>query len=1100
VLPARRPIDADRALHLVEEVLARRPDHDRARSIAIGLHTEAGRWGRVDAELAARVTYASTSKEAVLAWLRRADIQRGPLGAPVDALESLRSARGIDPGHPSLAEAIAGLVEATSDARSLRDATIALAKDAPTVEERVRHRLRAAEIDELALEDDAAAEEGYAAALVDAPGDPWIVARLARVAARRAREKPEAPPPPAEIEAEMARDPRAAHALRGLEELARSQGSKPLLANALDQQAKGFAADAPVLGALWAEADLIEWSLPPSEGLDVYERILARAPGDRAALDALLRRARPRARGDAAVRDATARALSGLLGHATDDGARLALRLALATVLDPGDALSVDPTVPLAHYRAALQLDPRSPTAAFGAGRLAPLARDTEAQVVAACARAELLEDGPACAALLVQAAGLLASAGDARLGAPAERKARAIDLLERALVADPCSPMAAGMLGPLCMESGGRDRLIAALRGALERADRRDAIARLGLDLARVTSGVPGDRPIAIAALERVRASDPEHLPALFALGEVYAAERAWPEAILALEAAALHARDPQAKKRALLALADSYARTPERSADAERALRGACDADPTDARPLRGLLERLRAPDRAGAPGTREEIAAMLGRLVEAETAPAAQAALYLELVDARAAIGDRIGAEKALVEAAARAPGAQLLARILGWSPVPSEQARILAAVARRGTDLGNPDMSILSALAQIEIDVLGRAVDGVAHARTALAANPADAETRAVLARGLGQSGRHGEAIAAVLALVEPDPAPVSTLRDPAAPLAVLDASLAADRREVEATVARELRALAGGVDDATVVALWSRRLAPPRGARLDRDPLVLHVVPTPVSRVLLDVAAAVAGVESRVFPEDLGDVGLSTRDRVASGHSLRAVFDRVARTLGVDEVELAVGDDVPYPRVISRSEPWVVAPSSILARPEPVQVAAFARVLARITLGTPWIERLPPAHVRAFLVAAARTVAPGWAAELRDRPFEEAITTYAGPLSRAIGRKQKKALAAVASAIESVSSPTAAAVDAFVLGLARTEARASFLVGGNLLATFEELRSADADLARATATRSPAALVAALAHPIVGDLLRFALTPAATGLRRELGSI
>jgi hypothetical protein len=255
-----------------------------------------------------------------------------------------------------------------------------------------------------------------------------------------------------------------------------------------------------------------------------------------------------------------------------------------------------------------------------------------------------------------------------------------------------------------------------------------------------------------------------------------------------------------------------------------------------------------------------------------------------------------------------------------------------------------------------------------------------------------------------------------------------------------------------------------------------------------------------VAYAVSGVEARVFPEDLGDVGLSTRDRVANGHSLRAVFDRAARALGVEEVELAVGDDVPYPRVVSRGEPWVVVPSALLARPEPVQIAAFARVLTRVALGTPWIERLPPAHVRAFLVAAARVAAPGWGAELRDRALEDGVATYAAPLARAIGRKQKKALAVVAPAIESASAPAAAGVDALVLGVARTEARAAFLIGGDLLATFEELRAVDAELARATATRSPAALAAALAHPITGDLLRFALAPQATGMRRELASI
>src|SRR5439155_24678095 len=127
------------------------------------------------------------------------------------------------------------------------------------------------------------------------PSDLWLEDRLARVIARRVRAAPKEKIPAIEgasegeegsrrafaraaayidagdlaqatalIDAILAREPAALHALRALEAIARKTGSTPLLANVLEQQASAFQADAPRLGALWAEAELVEWKLPAS--------------------------------------------------------------------------------------------------------------------------------------------------------------------------------------------------------------------------------------------------------------------------------------------------------------------------------------------------------------------------------------------------------------------------------------------------------------------------------------------------------------------------------------------------------------------------------------------------------------------------------------------------------------------------------------------------------------------------------------------------------------------------------------------------------------------------------------------------------------------
>jgi hypothetical protein len=79
------------------------------------------------------------------------------------------------------------------------------------------------------------------------------------------------------------------------------------------------------------------------------------------------------------------------------------------------------------------------------------------------------------------------------------------------------------------------------------------------------------------------------------------------------------------------------------------------------------------------------------------------------------------------------------------------------------------------------------------------------------------------------------------------------------------------------------------------------------------------------------------------------------------------------------------------------------------------------------------------------------------------------------------------------------IDAFVDALARAELRAAFVMTGDLLTMVDEMRPLDGSLQRATESPGPQAVAAVLEHPYAGDVVRFALTPEATALRRRLGS-
>ncbi len=1128
---ALAPSDPERALGIAQEVLAGSPGHPQGRLLEQRLYESSGRWAQVDVVLAARIQHATDDRERVDLWMARSELQRGRLRAPKDALASLRAALAIDPRHPAAREALATQLEALGDAQALRDGLVELASTLPAGAERARALIRAAEVDELVLlrDEDAAVE--YERALADVPDEAWAAERRARVLHRRAREG-HAADLWASLEAHgdrgssrafelatalldhggdtaratslvdtvLAQDPTAPHALRTLERIARATRAAPLLANALAQQADAFSADAPKLGALWAEAALVEWTLPGGDASETMARILRHAPTDRAALDAAIRLLLPRARaGDAEARARVVGALAARLEQAASESERLYFHLALALCLESAQA-SRDSTGALEHYREALRIDPLSVVAADGVARLAAERGDAEAVVAAALAHAELAGEPKRRAILLVQAAGQILNASDARLGTRPERLARASELLERALDADPEGLVAIGLLAAVRGEDGMRDRLLQALRAAFDRAVSPDVVVQLGAEVARVAALPPADHVLAIEALRRVLAIAPRHPSTLRALADQYVAQGAWGEAVEALETLAVKVEEPAVRLGALFQLAELYTLTLRRPELALRALRTALDVDPTSIEALRRLLSQRRS---AGAPPA--EVAQYLMRLAELESLPAVKAGALSELADLSLASNDVAAAEQALVEATAQAPTAERLSRVLALYPsAPAEQVRLLSAIVSRGDELDRSDPACLAALGQLEVG-LGQWAQAVAHLRVALGLAPGLHEARAALAVALAHSSASGEAVAIVLQMLVPDASPLLCLGDPAGALATLERALSSEGRRDEAVVARELRAIAGGLDDGAHVELRTRRLAfdPAASATVVLVPSALRasIVPPDVPAVFLDLAEAVAGAEGKIAPADRGELGIGPRSRLAAagGQPVIALVRRLATVLGIAPPEVALSSRVSRPRVAMVDGPWLVLPESLVQQPEPVLAAALTRPLVRMALSLSWLDALPGIRARAVLCGAARQVDASFASELPSDQ-EELVTELTRTVGRAIGRKQKKALAELVPVLASLRAPTVGDIAAFEEGIARTELRVAFLMTGDLLATLDCVRAADGDLAAATAAVGPSALAATLRHPLAGDLVTFALSRLATDLRLRIGSV
>jgi Tfp pilus assembly protein PilF len=1146
--------DAARAIQLVREVIDENPRLVSARELETRLYEEASRWELVAKSLRARIDLATTPRDKVALWLSLAQIQSLRLRAPADALASLERARAIDPSHPVPAEEATRVLEAHGDARGLRDMLERLASNAVTPEERARRLAHAAEIDELRLGDDASAVRTYQRALAETPDDEWLADRLARLMTRRARRRAggelaelasllgkrieRAPSVDAKrvltfelasLLVESGQEPmratslleslvadRSDHvpALRTLEWLRRrATVDVASLARVLGRQAAAFTATSARLGALWNLAALEEWVLPSGDPAATYRAILDLDPTDPAALSATLRQDLAQARrGEPGAKKNAITALRALIPFSANADTRVARELRLALMLESAAADAPEPEEArellgeaLHWYRDTLGSDERSLTAATGAARLSSSLGDPEAALAASIALADLADEPRLRARCLLDAAELLlGAADDPRLGLRADRRQRAVGLLERALDADPDSIPAAGRLATVLLEDRQGERLLTHFRTALNRSKSPEAVVMFGSEIARVARDDLHDLPVAIDAMRRVRTLAPQHIPSLLTLAELCIAQRVWPDAVDALEAVVSTSREIAPKLTALFALASIYEKVLARPAEVDRVLRAALAIEPSNVRALRALLRRMTSePPKAAedaALSRRREIAELLSRLADAENDPEIKSGILMEMSEVHLRIHDPQAAERALVAAVAIAPSnARAFARLTGMLRTdPAGQARALAGVIAIGERIGHADARWFAALGRTEIGSLNRPREGIAHLERAIELDPTLFEARFELASAYAASNANDRASQVLVGMLDPTPHPLLSLSDPSMALALLEQTLSASDRGEEATVVSELRSVAGDLDDGRRAWLRARRSTPDaQHAALDRATLVTHVLPSEARHVLLEVAAAIAGAESKMLRSEIADLGISPRDRIPSrsGHPVRLMLDRVTRQLGVSEAELVISRKVAVTRVLAQDTPWVVVPASLMDRSETVQLASLARAVARIAYGVPWLRELSPEHVQALLVAAARQVVAGYGTTgTLTAPYETS-------LARALTRRQRRLLEELVPHLGSTRS-TLPDPREFVDALVSAELRTAFLITGDLLALIENIALEDdpslVDVARSNGSSDAFATV--VNHPRAGEIIRFALTPAATALRVRLGTV
>jgi len=941
------------------------------------------------------------------------------------------------------------------------------------------------------------------------------------------------------LESIIQADPHHVGALRTLEAMARRDGELQNLARILRLEGEGFADIRARLGSFWELASLEAFSMRESdscESLATYTRILDLDPTDLSGLEAVarisLQPAREGRESDASARARGIAALRSLSALTRSEGTRLSTDMRLGLLLeaqskrdDDGAASSLAAREALERMRDVLSIDPLSVTAATSLARLANRLGDTAGATAAAISLADLSTEPRLRAKCLFDASSLVLSSETASATLD-ERREQAAQLLEKAIESDPNSIAIAKRLLQVRHDQGLGERLIDVFRAALARATNKSAIVFLGTEIAQIGRNELDDIGLAIDAMRKVREAWADHIPSLLTLSELLIAQRAWTEAIDTLENVALRGHEPGPRIRALLALANIYGRVLGRPSSAEDALRRAVAIENDNPDALRGLIQHLVAKLAKQSASTADtlqdtqdtkaamlEIASLLERLAAVEHDPQLKCDVLIEFADVCVELKDIARAEAALVEAVASAPShpraferfAQSFSGTTGECDAVS-YARALAAVIDRGRELGTEDARWYASLGHLELEQLDRPHDAVVHLGRAIEMNADLYPSRFELAVAHSCLGTYHEASQHLVAMLEPAAAPLLSLATPESAIEMLERTLYAEGRAEEAIVASELCAIAGELDEGRRSGLRSRRLGAwgSDHAVLDRATLINQVMPSEGNHVLLDIALATAGLEARFLSTNIAEIGITSRDRVSkrSRNSTRVLFDRLASALGIPNVDLVVTPNVTRTRVVVQNatwkSTWIVVPLVLTELPEPTQLASLGRALARVALGVPGREELPPAHLEAILIAAARTVYASYGTDEADVVLAELIRQVEPTIIKNLSRKHKLALAKLAPYIKSPQGRLVA-TDVFELALARAEARIAYLLTGDLLATIDELQSFDDALRTGMNSPGTESLRAVLHHPVAGDVVRFALTTGATALRRRVGS-
>jgi tetratricopeptide (TPR) repeat protein len=1126
--------DRDRALALVDRALAIDPKHEAPHRARYRLLDKASRYAEAKKALVALVTQERDDDKRFGLWVEIALLDEHKLKKPYDAVDAYSQAAKVKPRHPLPPREIVRLLRAANDPAKLVEAILRLAGTAADQDEYARLLFQAAEVQEHLLRDDDAALKCLAQAdgLPDAEADTARLESMERIFVRRGDRAQLAPlytrwlerQPPPQLDHELrvalasvlAEDdpaqacglleglltvvPTHVPALRLLEQIHRKRGELQQLGAVLRTQADVFQSKAARCGALW-ELVSLEEQVGQGATLDALVRIVADAPADTAALDAIVRIASKLTAGVnvphpgvLATRARLVPAISARKELERDPIARALYQLEEAVLVEgqaPDDLNAL--RVALAGYQGALATLPDSLLAARGLERLSERLGDRKNLVAAHLALAELVHFSRPRAGHLVRAALILVE--------DPKSQGEALALFEDALVADPdCEPAAQNLARMLANDV---PRLTDRLGTALQEATMNQQIMLLGIEIARAllrqreAGGQVAaiDASAGIEAMRKVLDVMPGDVTSLLLMAKLLIGQRVWAEARDTLQRVVDVATDAESRLSALFMLADVHETGLADPGQARAQLQAILIIDDKNRRALERLLQL------AVAQGDRTLIIHTLGRLADTAPDAAARVEVDLRLADACRDANDANGRVRALADAIVSLPADTrawtALARLYrvdaaeGAASYAAALQVVLDAASARRIPL---DPRWLTTLGLLEVTILVRPTAGIGHLQQAATLPGAPTEARVALGRGLEAAGRNAEAAQVLRDVLVNDADTFARLGELGVALAALEAALAKDGRSEERIAVEEVRAALGEVKPDRVQRLRSRRLA-------EGVPYPQTVTGEDMGRLLvaearsemINVAVAIAPVAAKILRFDLGGLGVTSRDRInpRDMHPLRFLAERIAAALGIEQFELYLSQTWQgAARVYPGDPPIIVGPTSFIELPEPEQAFAFGRLFTRMALGLTWLDELPVDAADGLLLASVRAVEPSFGSGELTPARDSMAQSFVAAVQRAIGRRQKKLLEDIAPSATTQYDPRT-----FSIGVRRSEYRIAYVLSGDLVSAIDYLRRFDREIARSG--EEPRVL---LQHPVTNEMLRYALTADSYAERRRVGAI
>lgn len=1094
--------DKDAAIARYNKVLALDDRYAPALASLGRLYHRGGRWEDVLHVYQRELAVTPRGAPAAALLYKMGELAEDRLGRDDEAIKHYRAAVDADPKHLAALGALMRLESARGqwkDVVRLLELEMESLEDAPS---RARTAFRIGETYENRLDDPKRALEAYDRALALCPdlrpaldGRTRLLERakdhralvdtlqreaaaskdpaLTLVALLRAAEiyrdqLNDVPKAIESYEAVLEKDPNHLGALRGLEPLYAAQGAADKLGQCLTAQAQILENGLARVAVLRELARLEESRVAPvpAEIADRYQTIIRLAPTDTSALGALEWHALQ-------TKDwALLMQVNGKLGALTDDAS---LASAYQTRLGEELEAAGDPSA-LDNYRSAVARDPENIAAARGVVRLAEQSGSPDLLAEAAAHAVRILRAPEKGATLLVSSAKRRATNRDV---------AGAVADLERALEACPDDERSVEALRELLLGSD-PGKLADVLGHAAGRAKSPERRAELWVMVAGIHADQRHDTGAGRAALARALKEVPNHIPTLAKEAALFARDGQGDEAVKRLERIVQLAKAPDVLLSTHLELASLYDQRLSKPDKAAASLRAALAIDANHRRALAMLLD-LEA--------RRDHVDAALEtatRLVEIAPEGPEQANAFVQLARLERKRGD-------VAEALTAFGNAVAIAGVEGG--ILEEMRSYIIEARRKGEparweayanglsrylERARPETPRLSSiyveLARVLSDELRQVDKGLQALRVAASKYPADLAVCSEFATRLRAGGRNEEAADQLRRLVEMDPLRMEVWKD-------LAATLKAVGRAEPATVAKQVLVALGGGTDLERLDVQQRTARPAAFTHaLDAD--VLRALDAAVSEDLPTtrlLSAASLGLE-RVYPPDFEAYGVSRGDRVSSrsGHPTRLLADRIARVVGAPEFELYVHQKPTSTAEIEFSDPVsIMVPVSVTKLPEGQQAFLLARVLIDYARGLHPIHKLAPSALTGLLTAAMRIVDPAFGGATQS----EYLETLTKNLYKGLPRRGRKPLEDAAMLYGPSPKPR---LDDWLLRARKTSTRAALLIADDPAGVVTVLRRTEGDLARL----EPADLERGRA--VLADVLRFALSDAATTVRKRLG--